>query len=97
MSIRPIDLETLLASVRKTGHVLIVQEAAETLGVAAELSALITEHAWHYLRAAPKRLTGLNTIVPYAKLEEHFYPTVAGIVQHAQTLIQSKGRYHGHT
>jgi 2-oxoisovalerate dehydrogenase E1 component len=74
-SVNPIDMETILASVKKTGKVLIVHEAAKNCGLGAELSARIMEEAFCYLDAPVSRLTGKDCPIPYCKdLEEEVLP-----------------------
>lgn len=75
-SLSPIDYETIEASVRKTGHLVITHEAAQTLGLGAEIAASITERCFHWLEAAPARVTGFDTPYPPAALEEHFLPNL---------------------
>lgn len=67
----PLDEETILESVKKTGRVVIVQEAPKTCGFGAELSALIAEEAILYLEAPITRVTGFDTPFPYTL--EHIY------------------------
>lgn len=71
-SIYPLDKKTIINSVKKTGKLLIVNEAPKTFGVAAEIMAFVNEEAFLYLEAPPKRLTGFDTIVPYPKGEFHY-------------------------
>lgn len=73
-SLSPLDLDTVTASVRKTGRVVITHEAQLNGGVGAELAASITERCFHWLEAAPARVTGFDTPYPPAALEEHFLP-----------------------
>jgi 2-oxoisovalerate dehydrogenase E1 component len=74
-TIVPLDMETILASVRKTGKVLIVHEAAKTCGFGAELSARIVEEAFMDLDAPVQRLGGKDCPVPYCKdLEDAVLP-----------------------
>lgn len=75
-SLSPIDYETIEASVRKTGRLVITHEAAQTLGMGAEIAASITERCFHWLEAAPARVTGFDTPYPPAILEEHFLPNL---------------------
>ncbi len=75
-SLSPIDYETIEASVRKTGHLVITHEAASTLGIGAEIAASITERCFYWLEAAPVRVTGFDTPYPPAALEEHFLPNL---------------------
>jgi len=69
----PLDIETILNSVRKTGRAVVVHEAARTLGLGAEIAALIQERAFVYLEAPIKRVTGWDTPFPYT-LDEHYLP-----------------------
>ena len=73
-SLAPVDFDTVEASVRKTGRLVISHEAQKFGGVGAELAATITERCFHYLEAAPARVTGFDVPYPAAKLEEHFLP-----------------------
>lgn len=75
-SLAPIDYETIEASVRKTGRLVITHEAAQTLGMGAEIAASITERCFYWLEAAPARVTGFNTPYPPAALEDHFLPNL---------------------
>ena len=60
----PLDLDTIIASVRKTGRAVVVHEAPRTCGFGAELVALITERAFLHLEAPPLRVTGFDTPFP---------------------------------
>jgi 2-oxoisovalerate dehydrogenase E1 component len=69
----PLDKEAILASVKKTGKVLIVHEDTLTGGFASDISALISEHCFEYLDAPVKRLGSLDTPIPFTKpLEDNF-------------------------
>ena len=70
----PLDTETILKSVRKTGRVVIVNEAPRTCGFAAELSALVAEKALMSLEAPIQRVTGFDTPFPYT-LEMEYLPS----------------------
>lgn len=72
----PLDEEAIIQSVKKTGRVVIVQEAPKTSGLAAELTTLINEHAFLYLEAPITRVTGYDAPVPMYALEDHFRPDV---------------------
>lgn len=83
----PLDKETILNSVKKTGKVLIVHEDTLTGGIGAEISALISEYAFHYLDAPIKRVASLDTPVPYAPtLEEYFLPNAKKVLDALRTL-----------
>ena len=71
-TISPIDRDTIIQSVKKTGRALIVHEAYKSFGPGAELVSLINEGAFYYLEAAPKRLAGFDVTVPLPKGEHHF-------------------------
>jgi pyruvate dehydrogenase E1 component beta subunit len=66
-TLKPLDLETILQSVKKTGRAVIVHEACKTGGYGGEISALITEEAFDYLDAPVKRIAALDTPIPYAE------------------------------
>src|SRR5580693_6825337 len=69
----PVDIETIVASVKKTGRVIVVHEAPKTCGFGAELVALINEKAFLHLEAPPVRVTGWDTPFPYT-LEMEYLP-----------------------
>lgn len=73
-SLSPVDYETLVASVQKTGRLVVTHEAAREAGLAAEIIASITERCFEALVSAPVRITGHDVPYPPAKLEEHFLP-----------------------
>ncbi len=73
-TIDPLDTETIVNSVRKTGRVVIVHEAPRNCGLGAEIAARIMEHAFLYMEAPPQRVTGFDTIMPYYKLELEYLP-----------------------
>jgi len=74
-TIYPIDKETIVASVKKTGKIVIVAEAPRSFSVGAELIAIANEDAFEYLEAPPKRVMGFDTIVPLAKGEPFYMIT----------------------
>jgi 2-oxoisovalerate dehydrogenase E1 component beta subunit len=75
----PVDLPTLLASVRKTGRLVVVHEAPKTCGFGAELVALVNEHAFVHLEAPPVRVCGYDTPFPY-RLEMEYLPLARRIL-----------------
>lgn len=87
-TLAPLDRQTILASARKTGKVLIVHEANKTCGLGAELVALINEEAFDYLDAPVQRLAGPDVpAIPFAStLEAAFMPNAAKIAQAARRL-----------
>ncbi|RYG93087.1 alpha-ketoacid dehydrogenase subunit beta [Loktanella sp. IMCC34160] len=91
-TVRPMDRETVLASVRKTGRLLCVYEGVKTLGVGAEVSAMVAESdAFDFLDAPIVRLGGAECPIPYnPDLEKAVVPQVPGILDAARAL--AKGR-----
>ncbi len=80
-TIRPLDIDTIINSVKKTNRVVIAEESHSFCGVAAEISAQITERAFDYLDAPVKRLSGVDAPMPYARnLERLALPDVARLV-----------------
>ena len=69
----PLDIDTIVESVKKTGRCVIVHEATKTSGFGAELSALVQEHCFYHLEAPIERITGWDTPYPYS-LEWHYFP-----------------------
>lgn len=78
-TINPMDMDTLLASVEKTGRVVIIHEAVKTGGVGAELIARINEKAILSLEAPAVRVTGYDTPYPVSSLEDDWLPSVERI------------------
>ena len=78
-TIKPLDLNTILTSVEKTGRCVIVHEGAKTCGFGAEISALIMENSMHALHAPVHRVTGYDIVMPYFQLEKYYLPSVARI------------------
>lgn len=73
-SIYPLDIETIVESVKKTGRCVVVHEAPKTAGMGAEISALIQENCFLHLEAPVQRCAGFDTIMPYYKLELEYLP-----------------------
>lgn len=69
----PVDIDTIVESVKKTGRVVIVHEAPKACGFGAELLSLVTEKAFVHLEAPPMRVTGWDTPFPYT-LEMEYLP-----------------------
>jgi pyruvate dehydrogenase E1 component subunit beta len=74
-SLVPLDTETIVRSVEKTGRAVIVQEAPRTGGFAGELIAIIQERALYSLAAPVARVTGWDTVFPLKRSERHYLPT----------------------
>lgn len=82
-TLSPLDTQTILMSVKKTGRCVIIQEAPRTCGLAAEISAMLMEKALFDLKAPVKRVTGFDVIPPLLKAEHYNIPDenrlIAGI------------------
>jgi pyruvate/2-oxoglutarate/acetoin dehydrogenase E1 component len=89
-TLKPLDEETIVRSVKKTSRVLIVHEAPRTGGYGAELAATIAEsEAFGYLDAPIVRLAGRDMPIPYNRtLEQHTVPQVENIVEAARRIVQ---------
>lgn len=88
-SIKPMDVEAIIKSVKKTGHFMAVESGFPSFGVGAELIALVSEYAFDYLKAPPIRVTGAEVPTPYAqKLEEMAFPTETMIADYAAKLLR---------
>lgn len=79
-SLSPVDYDSVAASVRKTGRVVVAHEASREAGVAAEVIASLTELCFEYLEAAPLRVTGHDVPYPPAKLEKYHLPDLDRIL-----------------
>jgi pyruvate dehydrogenase E1 component beta subunit len=87
-SLVPLDRELILESVRKTEHVLIVQEAVRRGGVASDIASIIMEEAFDYLDAPVRILAGLNSPIPFnLNLEKHCVPQEQDIVAAVRQLL----------
>src|SRR5690625_3396366 len=88
-TIVPLDKETILHSVRKTGRVLIVHEAVKRGGYGGEIASIIAEKAFHHLRAPIKRIGALPVPIPYSEnLERTAIPQVDDIVREVRLLLE---------
>lgn len=87
-TIKPLDMDTILTSVEKTGRLVVVHEAALTCGVGAEICAQAAEKTLFSLKAPPARVTGFDTVVPYARLEKYYIPSEERIIEKALELME---------
>ena len=86
-TLRPMDTDTIIASVKKTGRAVTVEEGWQQNGVGAEISARIMEHAFDYLDAPVARVSGKDVPMPYAaNLEKLALPSVAEVVAAAKAV-----------
>jgi pyruvate dehydrogenase E1 component beta subunit len=86
--LQPLDIDTIIQSVEKTGRVMIVHEAVKTNGFGAEIAALISERALFSLSAPIVRVTGYDTPYPVPSVEDDWLPNAARIVEGVQTLMR---------
>ncbi len=86
-TLRPMDTETIVASVKKTGRAVTVEEGWQQNGVGAEIAARLMEHAFDYLDAPVARVSGKDVPMPYAaNLEKLALPSVAEVVAAAKAV-----------
>ena len=86
-SLRPLDEEAILASVSKTGRVVIVHEAPRTAGFGAEVAALIAERAIYDLQGPVLRVTGYDVPYPYWSIEDSYMPSAERVASAVRTLL----------
>jgi pyruvate dehydrogenase E1 component beta subunit len=89
LTISPLDDELFTASVRKTGHVVIVHEACRSFGPGAEIIARLVEKTFFYLEAPIQRVTGFDVIFPYFAREQAYLPDVPRILDGARAALQA--------
>ncbi len=86
-TLKPLDTQTILASVERTGRLVIVHEAALTAGFGAEISAQVAEHGLLSLQAPIARVAGYDTVVPLPRLEDFYMPDEARILEAARRAV----------
>jgi len=88
-SVKPLDEGMLLSSIKKTGRIVIADVGWKTCSVASEISALVAEYAFSYLRAPIRRITLPDCPAPAsATLEQAYYPTTQDIVQAVRAILK---------
>lgn len=88
-TLNPLDIKTIVESIKRTGRLIIVHQACRTGGVGAEIAAQVMEQAFDYLDAPIERIAGLDTPVPYyIKLENLCYPSADDVVLAARKVLQ---------
>ncbi|MGE5494255.1 MAG: alpha-ketoacid dehydrogenase subunit beta [Burkholderiales bacterium] len=88
-TLKPLDSEAIISSVKKTGRALIVHEACKTGGLGGEIAAILSDEAFSYLKAPVKRLCGLDMPVPFSKeLEKNAVPTVEAVRKAVMEIIK---------
>ncbi|PSR23742.1 MAG: alpha-ketoacid dehydrogenase subunit beta [Sulfobacillus acidophilus] len=87
-TLSPLDEETIIASVTKTGRVLVVHEAVRTAGVGAEIISRIMAEAFYRMEAPPMRVCGYDTPYPVAQLEREWLPNSARVERTLRMLLE---------
>ena len=87
-TLRPLDIDTVLASVQKTGRIVTVEQGWPVASIGSEICAQVTEKAFDYLDAPPTRINGKDVPMPYAhNLEKLALPTVEDVVAAAKSVL----------
>ncbi|GIO37298.1 pyruvate dehydrogenase E1 component subunit beta [Paenibacillus antibioticophila] len=84
----PLDIDTIVASVKKTNRAIVVQEAQKSAGMAAEIIAQINERAILHLEAPVLRITPPDTVYPFAQIEDQWLPTPARIIEGVNKVLE---------
>jgi 2-oxoisovalerate dehydrogenase E1 component beta subunit len=87
-TLKPLDMDTILASVARTGRCVIVSEAARSAGFAGEIAANLADEGLLTLRAPVLRVTGYDIVVPLARLEQRNMPSTARILEAAKKVLE---------
>lgn len=86
-SLVPLDLPTILRSVRSTGRAVVVTESPRTGGFASEIANSIHEHALYDLLAPVQRVTGFDVVIPLKKAEHHYMPSADRVLAAARSVL----------
>ncbi|HZQ25518.1 MAG TPA: pyruvate dehydrogenase complex E1 component subunit beta [Terriglobales bacterium] len=87
-TLAPLDVETIVASVKKTGRLVLVDQAPRHSSAAATIAAEVAEHGFEYLRAPVRMVTALDTSIPYSEpLERAVLPSEAKIVEAVRLVL----------
>ncbi|MCW8975723.1 MAG: alpha-ketoacid dehydrogenase subunit beta [Sedimenticola sp.] len=87
-TIKPIDMETILESVGRTGRCVIIQEAASSCSVGSEIAARLAEEGLMSLFAPIRRVSGFDTVMPMFRLEKHYMPSNERILQAVRETLE---------
>ena len=87
-TVNPLDIDTILESVEKTGRACIVQEAPKAGALGSEIAAEIAEKGVMNLLAPIGRVSGYDTVMPYYRLEKQYMPKVEHIVEEAKRIVE---------
>ncbi|MBI5970257.1 MAG: alpha-ketoacid dehydrogenase subunit beta [Deltaproteobacteria bacterium] len=88
LTLKPYDEETIMNSVKKTGRLVIVHEATRMGGLGAEISAFVAEECFGYLSAPIMRVAGPEAVVPMARLEDDYKPSIERIKKAFETVME---------
>lgn len=88
-TLKPLDMDTILTSVAKTGRCVIVHEAARTCGIGAEIAAQLAERGLLSLFAPVQRVTGYDTIMPLFRLEKQYIPSPERIIAAVRKTLEA--------
>lgn len=87
-TLKPLDMDTIIGSVAKTGRLVLVENAHRICGITAEIAATVSEQAFHYLKKPIQRLTAPDVHVPFSPvMEKGLYPEKAEIIAAAKRLV----------
>jgi pyruvate dehydrogenase E1 component beta subunit len=84
-TLSPLDLGPVFESVRRTGHLVVVHEAARTLGIGAEIAARVTDECFYSLESPVQRVTGYDMPYPPSRVEDEFLPGIDRILDAVDT------------
>ncbi len=87
LTIAPMDSDAILESVKKTGRLVVVQEAPRTLGISSEITARVNDHALLWLEAPVERITGYDVVTPYFGRELSYLPETGRIRRGLETTL----------
>jgi pyruvate dehydrogenase E1 component beta subunit len=87
-TLAPFDWDTLVASVEKTGRLVVVHEAPRTGGPGGELVATLVERCFYALRSPPRRVAGEDIVYPPQLLEDEYLPSTASVVAAVRQAMQ---------
>jgi len=88
-TISPLDMDTIIKSLEKTGRCVIIHEATRMCGVGAEIAAGLADAGLYHLDAPVKRVTGYDSIMPLYKMEMNYMPSVKRIMKAAKEVIEA--------
>ncbi len=91
LTLSPLDTDTIITSVKKTGRAVIIHEGPRTCGMAGEIIAQINDHALLYLEGPVKRVTGYDVPFPYFSKEQYYLPDPDKVVMACYSVLDSDG------